>query len=284
MGGQTVGIRKPRFPWRLFGVTAFLFLLCAGLGYYSWGLRGERNQAEQDRKALRVQVADLAEAESKVTSLSAEVEECKKAGQETDTRCKSVESSIATMEEDLSATRDELNTLRSQREETEKELAAFKDLTAKFQKMIDGGKLNVEIRKGRMSVKLPAGVLFASGSAELSRDGELALMEVAIVLRQLSERKFMVAGHTDNRPLEDSAEGNRYRNNWELSTARAVIVTEFLVEARMKPESLVAAGYGQYDPVGDNNSEAGRQKNRRIEIVLLPNLEALPIPETETTP
>jgi len=127
-----------------------------------------------------------------------------------------------------------------------------------------------------MIVKLPAGVLFDSGSAELSRDGELALMEVAIVLRQFGDRQFMIAGHTDDRPLESAQATTKYRNNWELSAARALTVTEFLIEARMKPENLVAAGYGQFDPVGNNKTSQGRQDNRRIEIVLLPNIEEMP--------
>jgi chemotaxis protein MotB len=127
-----------------------------------------------------------------------------------------------------------------------------------------------------MLVALPAAVLFASGSAQLSDDGKKALMEVGVILKKLPERDFMVAGHTDNTPLR-SAE---YRNNWELSTARAVNVTEFLVYVGMKPQSLVAAGYGEFDPVASNKTKEGKAKNRRIEIILLPNLDELPaIPE-----
>lgn len=281
---QTPGIRKAPFPWRLFGAATFFFLLSGALGYYGWILRGEHQDGLSELKAVREKVAVLDAVEAKVTALTSQVEDCKKLGEEEVERCKKVEAGVTAMQENLSATRGELEILRNQREETEKELGAFRELTAKFQKMIDSGKLNVEIRKGRMSVKLPAGVLFDSGSAMLSRDGELALMEVAIILRQLAERRFMVAGHTDNRPLENSAEDSRYRNNWELSTARAVTVTEFLIEARMKPENLVAAGYGQYDPVGDNDSADGRQENRRIEIVLLPNLEKLATPQPSGTP
>jgi chemotaxis protein MotB len=274
-GASAPGIgRKSPFPWRLFGAATFFFLLSGALGYYGWTLRGEHQEGQSELDRMRERAATLETTEAKVAALMTEVSECQKKGAEEVDRCKKVEASMTAMQENLSATRGEIESLRSQREETEKELGAFKELTEKFQKMIDGGKLNVEIRKGRMSVKLPAGVLFDSGSAKLSRDGELALMEVAIILRTLTERKFMVAGHTDNRPLEDSTESG-YRNNWELSTARAVTVTEFLIEARMKPENLVAAGYGQYDPVGDNNSADGRQENRRIEIVLLPNLETV---------
>jgi chemotaxis protein MotB len=173
---------------------------------------------------------------------------------------------------DLSATHAELADLRQQRAETEKRLAAFRQVTSKLQKMIDTGKLNVVIRGGRMVVKLPAEVLFPPGKAQLSPAGEGALTEVAAVLKEFTDRKWMIAGHTDTTPVTESA----YKNNRELSTARALTVTEFLTKAGMKPNTLVSAGYAEFDPVANNGSAAGRRENRRIEIVLLPNVEELP--------
>ncbi|MGK4005276.1 OmpA family protein [Sorangium sp. So ce1036] len=111
-----------------------------------------------------------------------------------------------------------------------------------------------------------------SGSAELSPDGQAALKEVASVLKEYEDRQFMVAGHTDNVPLAEA----KYRNDWELSTARALTVTEFVIAAGMRPDNLVAAGYGEFDPVSPNNTPSGRQENRRIEIVLLPSVDELP--------
>ena len=185
--------------------------------------------------------------------------------------------SLARVKGTLTATQTELEQLRAQKAETAKRLAAFREITAQFKKMIDTGKLEVAIRSGQMVLKLPASVLFPSGSAELSRDGEMALMEVAIILRQFKERKFMIAGHTDNLPLENTAATVKYSNNWELSAGRAVTVTQFLIEARMDPRLIVAAGYGEFDPIGNNATVAGRQENRRIEIVLLPNIDELPV-------
>jgi chemotaxis protein MotB len=182
------------------------------------------------------------------------------------------EATIADMGKDLSATQSELENLRKQRAETEKRLAAFRALTAKFQKMIDTGKIQVLIRGGRMIVKLPAGILFASGKADLSAEGQAALREVAQILRDFTDRMFMVAGHTDAVPLRSS----RFQDNWELSAARAVTVTRYLVEQGLSPKNLSAAGYGEFDPVGDNANDDGRQKNRRIEIILLPTIEELP--------
>jgi chemotaxis protein MotB len=145
--------------------------------------------------------------------------------------------------------------------------------------MIDSGKLQVTLKHGRMVVKLPAGVLFASGSAELSKEGQTALSEVASILKQLHDRRFMVAGHTDNVPVGPPSP---FKNNLELSTARALTVVAQLVSAGMNPARLVAAGYADHEPEHPNATEAGRQENRRIEIVLLPNLAELPpVPELD---
>ena len=172
----------------------------------------------------------------------------------------------------LTATKAELEELRKQRADAEERLAAFNSMTSKLQKMIDTGKLKVMIRKNRMIVKLPAEVLFASGKADLSPEGQSTMAEVAVVLRQFIDRKFMIAGHTDNVPVGES----KYSGNWELSTARAVTVTEFLIKNGLRPTNLVAAGYGEFDPVAPNATPQGKQENRRIELVLLPNLDELP--------
>ena len=83
------------------------------------------------------------------------------------------------------------------------------------------------------------------------------------MLRTISGRHFQVAGDTDNVPIATSL----FPSNWELSTRRAVEVVHFLVGQGMRPQSLLsAAGYGEFDPVGGNDSSDGRAKNRRIEI------------------
>jgi chemotaxis protein MotB len=184
-----------------------------------------------------------------------------------------VQRRASSAQRDLSATQTELEELRRRRAEAEERLAMVKELTAKLQKMIDTGKLGVVVRGGRMIVEMPAAVLFESGSAELSEDGKATLKEVAAALRSDPQRRLIVAGHTDNQPIVDAD----FRNNWELSAARAVIVTEVLVAAGLRPKNLVAAGYGEFHPVGDNKSPQGRAQNRRIELVIQPpELDQLP--------
>jgi chemotaxis protein MotB len=236
------------------GVAVVAVFAAAVAGGYAWVLR--------TRVVPEVRVA----AESAETKLVAceqgregEREERAKADRET-----------AAM---LSASQSELDELRAEHAEAEKRLAAFKELTDKFRKMIDSGRLEVILRHGRMVVKLPAGVLFDSGSADLSKEGQDSVREVAAILKQVKDRRFMVAGHTDNVPVVASSP---FKNNLDLSTARALTVAQHLVTSGMPPSRLVAAGYSQYEPVRSNAHEAGRKENRRIEIVLMPNVTEVP--------
>ena len=169
----------------------------------------------------------------------------------------------------LAETRKQLDELKRQQAAADARLAQFQDLVKRFQKLADAGKLRVVMRQGRMIIELPNDVLFDSGKAEVKTVGKSTLAEVGRVLASMPDRRFQVAGHTDNVKIQTA----KYPSNWELSTARAVEVVKLLLSANVKPESLSAAGYGEFDPVAPNDSDENRQKNRRIEITLVPNLD-----------
>jgi len=174
---------------------------------------------------------------------------------------------------EMQATEAELLELRKQREASEKRLAAFRDLTEKFRSLVDTGKLKVTFRQGQMVLELPSGVLFSSGKAKLSSGGEAALQEILDVLKSFNNRRFLIAGHTDNIPVKS----RKFVNNWALSTARAVSVVLYMTDkAGFSATNLAAAGYGEFSPVGDNSTDEGRAQNRRIEIILVPDLSELP--------
>ena len=165
-----------------------------------------------------------------------------------------------------------LEDLRKQKAAAEARAQTFRNLVAQLRSMIDAGQLKVIIRDGRMIIALPNDVLFDSGKTAIKPDGVAALTQVAQVLAGIPDRHFLVAGDTDDVPIHTS----RFPSNWELSTARAVEVVKLLVDKGVKPEVLAAAGYGQFDPVAPNDSPDHRAQNRRIEIVLQPNLADLP--------
>ena len=189
-----------------------------------------------------------------------------------DEATKAKESELGKVKGEKASTEQELAELRRQKEAAEKRIAAYKALQDKFRALVDTGKLQVVFRNGQMTLKLPSGILFPSGSAKLSKDGEKALGDVVTILLQFKDRRFVVAGHTDNQPIKTA----EFPNNWYLSTARANSVVQFMIKDQFPAKSLAAAGYGEFDPVADNATEPGREQNRRIEIILVPNLEELP--------
>ena len=124
-----------------------------------------------------------------------------------------------------------------------------------------------------MIIQMSSQILFDPADVQLKADGKEALLQVTEVLKEIPERHFQVAGHTDTVPIRTA----RYKTNWDLSAARAVNVVRFMTQNGMDPRRLSAAGYGPYDPVGDNATDSGRALNRRIEITLIPSIEELPL-------
>jgi len=184
----------------------------------------------------------------------------------------SMKSKLAELSEAKTSLEDLVKQLNKQQEQAKKRLEMFKNMMAKFKSLIEAGKLKVKIRNGKMLLELPSAVLFESGKADLSPEGKATLDEVAPVLASFKDREFQVVGHTDNVPIKTS----KFPSNWELSTARAVSVVKYLQDKGVPPTSLSAGGYSEFQPVADNSDEAGKAANRRIEIVVMPNLEELP--------
>jgi chemotaxis protein MotB len=176
------------------------------------------------------------------------------------------------LQQGMKATEAELAELRKQREAAEKRLAAFRELKQRFAKLVDTGKLQVGFRNGQMVLKLPSGILFPSGQADLTKPGKDALTEVTNILLEFKDRRFVIAGHTDTDPIKS----RKFKSNWDLSTARALSVVQFMIAAGFPATSLAASGYGEFDPVAPNDKEENKQLNRRIEIILVPDLSELP--------
>lgn len=249
---------RPRSAVGLFVLAMLLSGAAAGLGIYAWQLVNEKRQLKNDvakleqvRDEAQVRVAQLVEQNGKEQARTAQAD-----------------SEREQLRTALAAANTQLEQLSAATAATREQIAEFQALRAKFQRMIDSGALDISFRRGRMIVEMPAAVLFDSGSAELSTEGKETVIQVAKVLRNVPKHRFLVGGHTDNVPAV-----KQYKSNWELSAARAVRVTETLTSHGMSSKRLVIAGYSEYDPVASNTSEAGRRKNRRIEIILEPYVE-----------
>lgn len=165
-----------------------------------------------------------------------------------------------------------LQELERRRKQADARVAEFRKLIERFRPLIDAGQLRVKIADGRMVVELATDVLFSSGSAKLSGGGKAAVKEVATVLASVPGRSFQVEGHTDNVPISTK----RYRSNWELASARAIRVVRAMIAGGLDPQRVSAASYSEFKPAADNAATGGRKANRRIEIVVVPDLSSLP--------
>jgi chemotaxis protein MotB len=177
--------------------------------------------------------------------------------------------------------RQALDEYRVRAEQLEKIKKRFEMLRDKLKLLTEQG-LKVEVRNNRMVIRLPGDVLFPSGSDKLKDQGIQVLKTVADVIRndaQLSKRYFQIAGHTDNKPLQ----GGPFRDNWGLSLMRAREVLLWFIApvdgkeggGGLSVSRLHAAGYGETDPVQSNTDDKSRSANRRVELILLPDVEEM---------
>ncbi len=144
---------------------------------------------------------------------------------------------------------------------------AFKNILAQLQQdlseLIAGDVLSVHTNDQWIEVDIKSSILFASGQANSNASAQVIIEKIAQVLAGY-ENAIQVEGFTDNVPIETS----QYPSNWELSAARAAAIVRLLAESSINPQRLAAVGYGEFQPIGDNTTESGRQKNRRVVLVI----------------
>jgi len=133
----------------------------------------------------------------------------------------------------------------------------------------DANELTIEIKNGKVYVSMSDKLMFQSGKAEIQSKGKEALAVLAEVLKKNKEFQILVEGHTDNVPIKTA----QYKDNWDLSVARATSMVRLLQETHgISAERLTASGRGEYEPKESNSTAAGKAKNRRTEIILSPDL------------
>ena len=165
----------------------------------------------------------------------------------------------------VSGEKSQLLTQLEQEQESKQQIANLKN---RIEQELNESRVEISQLKNQMTViKLPSEVLFSTGSARIKPAGQKVLSIIAESLNAYPDRAVSVEGHTDNLPIRNA----RYESNWELSAARGLAaVNYFQRNAQVDPERLQVVGYGQYHPVSSNETAAGRKRNRRIEIKILP--------------
>ncbi len=219
-------------------------------------LTGERDRLREQLEAMQASNAAMAR---RLEELGENVSRLQQEGTRT--------------QNELTAAQQREAELRRRQQQQEARLSTYRNMLQQFQSMISGGQLRVRVVRGRMVIELPAGILFDSGRAELRAEGQQVLRQVASVLQGIRDRDFLVAGHTDNVQL---GRGSRFRDNWSLSTERSANVVRFLIENQVAAAHLGAAGHAEFQPAHPNDTEENRALNRRVEIILMPNMDELP--------
>jgi len=234
-------------------------------------LEKQKAELEKQKAALQQENANIKSTlETKRDQLSREVVDLKNKHSENSAR-------IKTLEEELLVRNTQIALVSQEKEaaiaEKERAIAGVKStydsLVSELKQEIKQGEVQITQLKDKLTVNMVEKILFDSGSAVIKKNGTRVLDRVAEILKGLSGQQIKVEGHTDNVPIGPGL-AEKFPTNWELSTARATTVVRYLQGRGVSPTVLSAEGYADYRPVSPNDTDEGKAKNRRIEIVLIP--------------
>jgi len=246
-------------------VLAFIASGCVSSGTFEKMQAGKNEEImtlQQQKAELEQQRADLAQQKYQLEVKSSEL-----AQQKTD-----LEQRSADLEQQNAEIQQQVSMLEQQKaallEANQQRQQQYEALVQNLSKEVEQGQLQVRQYKNMLAVDLAEQIFFDSGRAKLKPGGKDVLKKVAEALKGYENKIIRVIGHTDDVPLAKSLQAT-FPTNWELSVARATNVVRFLQDAGIPPERMVASGRSEYDPVASNDTAEGRQKNRRIEIMLI---------------
>lgn len=239
-------------------------------------------RAEMDAAALRADSASLANTkaslQSDIDKLQANIDKKNKEIADLNNQNGQLGQRTASQQNQLNKTQQELEKeqrrlqqLQSLLDEQRNQSRLLKDKMAEALKGFNSNELTVVQKNGKVYVSLSENLLFPSGSAEVNPKGVDALSKLAAVLNLNAEVAVNIEGHTDSIPIK-----GRYKDNWDLSTARSNAIVRILVDNyKVDPVRVIASGHSYYDPVDNNASAEGRARNRRTEIILSPKLDEM---------
>lgn len=216
-------------------------------------MNNERNEIERLKK-------DLESKNSNINTLEGDKSALEKSLKAREDKVAGLESSLASREQRVK----ELEDAIAARDAKAK---ALKDKLSQALLGFESSDLSVEQRNGKVYVSLSQNLLFATGSSRLDSKGASAISKLAEVLNKNNEINVMVEGHTDS-------DGDE-KMNWELSTKRSLSIVNQLIKNKVLSSRVTAAGRGEHIPVASNDTDAGKAKNRRTEIILSPQLDEI---------
>jgi len=245
--------------------------------------QGERDRLAAELAASQASVAALQAGTGDKDRLAAELEQAKKRIAELEAQLAALNAAGADKEKlaaDLAAAQQRAAELERQVGDRDRQLAGLRgDLSAEMAKLkdaqrgliralrpqIEKGNIMVDLNNERLLINLASGYLFGSGEDQLKPSGADALKQVGAILKEFPEYKVSVDGHTDNRPIRSELK-KKFASNKELSEARAANAALALGEGGLN--AVTTHGYADTRPVMPNTTDAGRSKNRRVEVVV----------------
>lgn len=194
---------------------------------------------------------------------------------------------LLAIQENLDKTRKQNDSLSNSLQDREKKVKELELVLANKDKAVQNLKnkisnallnfkendLTVKVKNGKVYVSLAEQLLFGSGSINVDSKGVGALQQLAKALKDQKDIQMMIEGHTDNVPI--SKKTIYLEDNWDLSVLRATSISKILIGAGISPKQITAAGKGEFSPLAANDNAQNKQKNRRTEIIVTPNLDEL---------
>jgi chemotaxis protein MotB len=175
------------------------------------------------------------------------------------------------LEGELSSRSSKIDELEKLIADKEAAMQKLKNTVANALKGFEGKGLTIVNKNGKVYVSMENKLLFNSGSWAVGTNGKQAVRKLAKVLSDNPDIRVLIEGHTDNDPYS----GPVIKDNWDLSVKRATAIVRVLEDSNVSANQITAAGRGEFIPIASNNSKEGKAKNRRIEIILSPNLDEI---------
>jgi len=250
------------------------------------GLQQNLDQEATQRKAAEQQAASLAKEREALAARSTDLEQKLASGSASareeiaklQKQASTLEANTARIAKEREQLRQEQSqlaaTLEQERLAKEEEITRLtrtqEELSKSLQDEISKGNITIQQVRDRLTINMVDRVLFDSGQAQVKPAGIKVLKQVGDVLKTVTDKQIRIEGHTDNVPISSKLQ-DRFKTNWELSTARATTVVRYLIDqGEVDRQYLSAVGYADTRPLTSNDTDEGRSSNRRIEIVLYP--------------
>ncbi len=249
--------------------SVFAWMLAVCLLAFGCGVPQKRYNGDITRLRKQIDVLEKTNADlfRKSGTLHQRISDCRRDKATCERSLAAIKSQGAALDANLA---NALKRIRSLEAIAARQRAVFDRLRSALEQLVKAGKLRVAIVRGQFTVMMSDKILFDSGKYAIKQDAEGTLRMVTNILRSVAGRRWQVAGHTD------SDGGADY--NWRLSGNRALAVTNFMIADGMPEQTISFAGYGKFQPTAPNDSKENKALNRRIELVLIPNLEHLLAP------